>query len=186
MSRLFLRCPLSSRTLIIPDIENEKAEPLRKQSGSARTIVDFAGSTPGAMANGMTAKMDSFAKWSYVHIMLTRAFSLLALLAIVVVTTLAPAHAARMSAASDHETHAEMMMHAAAVDAESCHDQQACSDADAASCEVVCAGLTVFPALQNGEDEQDVAPFRHDTTSGTFFAGLSPGLNERPPKSRLF
>jgi hypothetical protein len=129
--------------------------------------------------------MDSLTLRSYVHLMLARVLSILALLAIVVVTTGAPAHAAKMTSVSEHAVHAHQMTHKAVEDSHSCVQKNACNASDAGLCEFVCAGLTALPGMPVAEAGQSFAPIRHDASADTSLAGRSPELTERPPKFRL-
>lgn len=89
--------------------------------------------------------MDILVSNAYVPGMFARVLSILAILAIAVVTTVGAAHAARMDGMqADHAAHLGAMMHEPADAHPSCDDGQHCGSADAAICEFVCAGLSVF------------------------------------------
>ncbi len=118
--------------------------------------------------------------------MLARLVSIFAILAIAVVTTISAAHAARMDGIQgDHALHAGAMMHASADAQPFCDDGQHCGSADAAVCEFVCAGLSVFLTMPDLEAGDAFGPASHDLPSEAAHVSHAPGLNERPPKLRL-
>lgn len=122
---------------------------------------------------------------AYLSGMFARLVTLLAVLAITVMTTVTSAHAAGLSAEPDHAAHVVEMMQVAVGSAHSCDDDQHCGSMDAGSCELLCAGLSVFltpPAEGSGSD---YAPAGHDLPAAETVASRAPGLNERPPKLRL-
>ena len=129
--------------------------------------------------------MDSQATGRYVLVMFARAITLLAVLAVVLSTTVAPSHAASMSAEANHAFHAEMMIHMEAGDAHGCAGEAACGEADAGLCVFVCAGLTAFAPVPVAEAARSADPSRHHFPTETSVESRSPELNERPPKPRL-
>lgn len=110
---------------------------------------------------------------------------MLAVLAIAVMTTVTSAHAARLSAEPDHSVHVGEMMQVAAGGEHSCDGEQHCGSIDTGSCELLCAGLSVFLTSPSDSSGSDYAPASHDLPTGAVLAGRAPGLNERPPKHRL-
>lgn len=136
-------------------------------------------------AKVIPAEMDSQATGRYVLVMFARAITLLAVLAVVLLTTVAPSHAASMSAGANHAFHADLMTHTEVGDAHGCAGQHACDEPDAEICEFVCAGLTAFALMSDTEAAQPVDPSRHQFPSGASVESRSPDLNERPPKPCL-
>lgn len=118
--------------------------------------------------------------------MVGRFVTMLALLAIAVVTTMTPAHTARMSAGQDHAVHVREMMHLTDDGKErSCADQLHCGTADTGMCEFVCADFTAFLPFPSAKTGQEYVPSRHDFPPEASNDGRAPGLNDRPPKLRL-
>ncbi|WP_203566219.1 hypothetical protein [Aurantimonas aggregata] len=108
----------------------------------------------------------------------------LAMLAIAVVTTMTPAHAARIIAGLDHAIHVSETMHVTDDGGRSCADQLHCGAAGTGMCEFVCASFTAFLQFPSAEIEQEYVPSRCVFTPEAS-VGRAPGLNERPPKLRL-
>ena len=129
--------------------------------------------------------MDILVSNAYLCSMLERVVTMLAILAITVVTTVTSAHAARLSAEPDHSVHVGEMMQVAAGSEHSCDGEQHCGSIDTGSCELLCAGLSVFLTSPSDSSGSDYAPASHDLPTGAVLAGRAPGLNERPPKHRL-
>lgn len=130
--------------------------------------------------------MDILVSNAYVSGMFARVLSILAILAIAVVTTVGAAHAARMDGMqADHAAHLGAMMHEPADARPSCDDGQHCGSADAAICEFVCAGLSVFLTMPGVETGHVFGSADHDFPAEAGHVGRAPGLNERPPKLRL-
>ncbi|WP_208982656.1 hypothetical protein [Pannonibacter phragmitetus] len=120
---------------------------------------------------------------AYLSGMFARVLTMLAILAITVVTTIGAAHAARMGGMqSDHAAHLGAMMHASADAHPSCESGQHCGSADAAMCEFVCAGLSVFLTMPDVEAAHAFGSTDHDFPAEASHVGRAPGLNERPPK----
>ena len=122
---------------------------------------------------------------AYLSGMFSRLVTMLAVLAIAVMTTVTSAHAARLSAVPDHSVHVGEMMQVAAGSEHSCDGEQHCGSIDTGSCELLCAGLSVFLTSPSDSSGSDYAPASHDLPTGAVLAGRAPGLNERPPKSLL-
>lgn len=129
--------------------------------------------------------MDITVRNAYVHVMFGRFVTILAMLAIAVVTTMTPAHTARMSAGLDHAVHVSEMMHVTPDGEHSCTDQLHCGAAETSMCEFVCAGLSAFLPFPSAETGQEYAPSRHDFPAEAIHVSRAPGMNERPPKRRL-
>lgn len=130
--------------------------------------------------------MDILVSNAYVPGMFARVLSILAILAIAVVTTVGAAHAARMDGMqADHAAHLGAMMHEPADAHPSCDDGQHCGSADAAICEFVCAGLSVFLTMPGVETGHVFGSADHDFPAEAGHVGRAPGLNERPPNLRL-
>jgi hypothetical protein len=119
--------------------------------------------------------------------MIARLVTLLAILAIAVVTTGTAAHVARMgvSAAEDHAAHAGGMPYAPVVAETPCHTDEHHGSAEAEICETVCAGLSAFLTSPDGEAGRVHGPVSHDAPHVAIRVGRAPDLNERPPKLRL-
>ena len=122
---------------------------------------------------------------AYLSGMFSRLVTMLAVLAIAVMTTVTSAHAARLSAEPDHSVHVGEMMQVAAGSEHSCDGEQHCGSIDTGSCELLCAGLSVFLTSPSDSSGSDYAPASHDLPTGAVLAGRAPGLNERPPKHHL-
>lgn len=119
--------------------------------------------------------------------MFARVVTILAILTITLVTTVTSAHAARMgmSAVPDHSAHVGDMIHSSDNSEFACGGQRPCGSANAETCEVVCAGLTVFLTSPGVEAGHKYGSASHDLPSEASHVSLAPGLNERPPRLRL-
>ena len=122
---------------------------------------------------------------AYLSGMFSRLVTMLAVLAIAVMTTVTSAHAARLSAEPDHSVHVGEMMQVAAGSDRSCDGEQHCGSIDTGSCELLCAGLSVFLTLPGEGSGSDYGPVSHALPADAILASRAPGLNERPPKLRL-
>ncbi|AUH65491.1 hypothetical protein CX676_16095 [Paracoccus zhejiangensis] len=122
---------------------------------------------------------------AYLSGMFSRLVTMLAVLAIAVMTTATSAHAARLSAEPDHSVHVGEMMQVAAGSEHSCDGEQHCGSIDTGSCELLCVGFSVFLTSPSEGSGSDYAPASHDLPTGAVLASRAPGLNERPPKLRL-
>lgn len=118
--------------------------------------------------------------------MFARVLSMLAILAIAVVTTLGAAHAARMvGMQGNHAMFPIAMMEAATDSHPCCDDTRQHGSGHDGLCEFVCASLPAVLATPAGEAATAFAPARHDHPPEPIHLGHAPGLNERPPKLRL-
>jgi hypothetical protein len=133
----------------------------------------------------MISPIDNRLSDAYLRRMLTRVVTMLAILAIAVVTSLTPSHAARVSAVPDHAVHVAEMMQAPQGGEASCAGDQHCGPADAEMCKFICMGLSVFLPSPSGDAYHSCSRVSHDRPSAEHHASRAPGLNERPPKLRL-
>ena len=130
--------------------------------------------------------MDILVSNAYVSGMFARVLTMLAILAIAVVTTIGAAHAARMGGMqADQAAQPGSMMHASADTHPPCEGSEHCGPADAAMCEFVCAGLSVFLTMPGVEAGHAFGFADHDFSAEASHISRAPGLNERPPKLRL-
>lgn len=129
--------------------------------------------------------MDNPVSDAYLRRMFARAVTMLAILAIAVVTTLTSAHAARVGAVPDHAVHVAEMVQASHGAEASCDGDRHCGSADVAMCEFVCTGLSVFLPSASDDAGHSCSTVSHDQPSEALHASRAPGLSERPPKLRL-
>lgn len=129
--------------------------------------------------------MDNPVSDAYLRRMFARAVTMLAVLAIAVVTTLTSAHAARVGAAPDHAVHVTEMMQVSHGGQAACDGDQHCGSVDAGMCEFACTGLSVFLPSSGSDAGHSSSSVSHERPSEEDLASRAPGLNERPPKSRL-
>lgn len=129
--------------------------------------------------------MDILVSNTYLCDMFARLITMLAIFAITVVTTVASAHAVRMSASPDHSVHVGEMMSASGNSELACGGEQHCGSADAGMCEFVCASLAAFLSSPSEETGHEYGPTSQDILSRVIHASRAPGLNERPPILRL-
>ena len=117
--------------------------------------------------------------------MVRRIIALLAALSLAIVATAATAHAARATledaVVSAHAGHAAMAdsTHAA------CGEKSGCSAGDADSCAAACAALICFIVPVQGDVFVDHFTITHVRPVDSMGLGHNPGLNERPPQTRL-
>jgi len=117
--------------------------------------------------------------------MVRRIIALLAALYLAIVATAATAHAARATledaVVSAHAGHAAMAdsTHAA------CGEKSGCSAGDADSCAAACAALICFIVPVQGDVFVDHFTITHVRPVDSMGLGHNPGLNERPPQTRL-
>lgn len=132
--------------------------------------------------------MDILVSNAYLCSMIARVITMLAILAITVVTTVTSAYAAGMSMNSgvDQSMSVAEMMHSPVIAGLDCDGGESCGSADAEMCEFVCAGLAPFLTPAGGEAGHVCGAASHDDRSEVIHSSLAPGLNERPPKLRLF
>ncbi|MDR5653967.1 hypothetical protein [Ruixingdingia sedimenti] len=117
--------------------------------------------------------------------MFSRLLAMLAVLAIAVMTTVTAGHAARQGADPDHTMHVSNTMQVDAGHTESCDGGRHCGSGDVASCEILCAGVSVFLTSLSEGSGSNFAHVSHDLSAAENVASRVPGLNERPPKLRL-
>ncbi|MFC3571646.1 hypothetical protein [Paracoccus sp. TOH] len=130
--------------------------------------------------------MDILIVSPYFEPMTARLVSLLFIIAITVVTTVASAHAARMVALDPAPaTHATGMMHASDGANPDCKADGHCGSGDAEICELVCAGLAAIITSRTGAADHAWEPTRRVFPVEETHVSRAPGLNERPPKPRL-
>ncbi len=142
-------------------------------------------SSIGTPEKPRAAELDTSARQGYGYYMFARILNVLALIAVVLVSTAAGAHAARMDAGSPHARHSDEMVQRTVVAEHHCSDEHECTAALADLCAVVCAGLAALPATSGAEPGRPSIASRRPDFSQMLFAGQSPDLNERPPKTRL-
>lgn len=133
----------------------------------------------------MPQAMDIPVTSTYLSGMLSRLVTILAVLAIAVMTTVTAGHAALLGADPDHAVHVSKTMQVDAGAAEPCDGERHCGSGDVASCELLCAGISVFLTPPSEGSGSDYAPASHDLPAAENVASRAPGLNERPPKLRL-
>lgn len=129
--------------------------------------------------------MDMLARSTYVHDMFGRVITMLAILAITLVSTVTSAHASSMAFDQDHALQIGEMAHASVRSELSCDGDLHCSSADAELCELVCAGLSTLLTSPDAEAGHEHGPASHEFPSEVSHVSVAPGLNERPPKIRL-
>lgn len=130
--------------------------------------------------------MDIFASDAHLVIMLARVLTLLAVFAIVLVTTAAAGHATRMADGhGDPSMTSAMPIHGMAGGHDCCDTDQPQGAAQDGLCDVACAGLPAILATLAPEAAPAFAPARHALPAEGSPVSRSPGLNERPPKTRL-
>jgi len=119
--------------------------------------------------------------------MIARLITMLAVLAITLVTTVVSTHAARigMGMGSDHMAHAVEMMHSSDVANAACDTEQPCGSADAEKCKFVCTGFSAFLTSTGGQAGRAYGPVSHDLPSDAIHVSRAPGLNKRPPELHL-
>ena len=134
-----------------------------------------------------STNIDIFVSSDYHCAMFDRLVTMLAILAITVVTTAASAHAGRMSHTSgpDHASHVGGMEHSSDLAQLACEGEEHCGSADAGMCDFVCAGLSVSLTSPVADSALAYGPARHNFPSEASHVGHAPELNKRPPKLRL-
>lgn len=115
--------------------------------------------------------------------MLARLVTLLAMLAIVVMTTVTAAHAVRMTAGAGHAMHVDEMTDV--LPAMPCDHDAPCGAVDDTMCELVRVGLTAVLISPGTTAGRGLAGTIHDFPPDTSHVGRAPGLTERPPQFRL-
>jgi len=117
--------------------------------------------------------------------MFARLVAILAALAITVMTTVAPVHAARMGGEPDLAMHAGTQMHAKAGGETPCDQKPACGSTDTTSCEMLCAGLAPFVASPDATQGRGFLPGGYDLPPDAIIAHRVPELGQRPPNPRF-
>lgn len=129
--------------------------------------------------------MDIPVTGAYLSGMFARLVTMLAVLAIAVMTTVTSAHAARLSAGPDHWVDAGETMQFAADSENPCAGNQHCGSGDDGACELLCAGLSAFLTSPGEGSGRDYASGNHNLPISTIVASRGHGLNERPPRHHL-
>ncbi|MFP1645104.1 hypothetical protein [Pontitalea aquivivens] len=127
--------------------------------------------------------MDILLNRAYRLGMMSRLVTLLAMLAIVVMTTVTAAHAVRMTAGAGHAMHGGETAHV--LSTMPCDHDAPCGAADNTMCELACLGLTAVLIAQGVTAGHGSAGTIHDVPRDTSQVGRAPGLTERPPQFRL-
>ncbi len=123
---------------------------------------------------------------AYLSSMFARVVSILAIVGVAVMMMAFSAHAARMSITSDHAAHVgEMMNSAAGIEPACISEHCGSADMDAGTCELVCAGFSLFIISPSGDSGSEYTPAPYILPPDASTASRAPGLNERPPKIRL-
>jgi len=117
--------------------------------------------------------------------MIHRLVSLLAALAIAVVTTAAFAHVARMSDVPDLGRHAVEMVQAEDIGSMACGGNQHCGAAMAGFCAFASVGLTGIVKPPDAQADLACHAIRHSAPTGMVLSGAVPAQAERPPQTRL-
>lgn len=151
------------------------SEELQLTRGSRRVA---RGATPSAIDIPVSS--------AYLSSMFARVVSMLAIVAVAVMTMVLSAHAARMSITPDQAVHvSEMMDFAAGIEPACSSEHCGSADMDAGTCELVCAGFSIFLVSPSGGSGNQYTPTAYVLPPDASIAGRAPGLNERPPKIRL-
>lgn len=129
--------------------------------------------------------IDNRVNGTYFVTMLTRAIAMLAVLMIAAVTTLAPAHAARMGTMPEQAAHVAGMVQDTQGANASCDSKQHCDSAAAGVCEFACAGISILLPSPGDEVARGFLSVHRHLPSAERLASRAPGLNERPPRTRL-
>lgn len=117
--------------------------------------------------------------------MFARVITMLAILAVTVIATVASAHAAQMNVVADHSVHTGEMIYAPASNQPFCDGERHCETADAGICAFVCVGLPALLTSQGEQAGREYASAGHSRPSRVVHAGRAHGMDERPPKLRL-
>lgn len=128
------------------------------------------------------AIMDKPKSNTYMPPMIERFVTMLAILSIIVVTTVTSAHAARMSDVPDIGAHAVGMVQDQNGSAMSCGGGQPCGSAEAGLCALACVGLSAVLSWPDAKADLAFLPVGHGVPSGVIQSGSVPELTERPPK----
>ncbi|MDP2740229.1 MAG: hypothetical protein Q8O82_16355 [Pseudorhodobacter sp.] len=114
--------------------------------------------------------------------MIHRLVTLLAALAIAVISTAALAHAAQMSDVPDFGVHAVEMVQAEGNGAVSCGGHQHCGAAMAGFCAFASVGLTAIVVPPDAQPDFACHSIRQAVPTGMALSGAVPARAERPPK----
>lgn len=125
--------------------------------------------------------MDIAVDGSYHFPMIARLVAILAALAIIVMTTVVPVHAARMHGEADHTMQVGAEMHAEAGREAPCDDKSPCGSTDKASCEMLCTGISPFIVAAEVAQGCEFLPAGHDIPHGAINAHRVPEVGQRPP-----
>jgi len=115
--------------------------------------------------------------------MIHRLVTVLAALAIAVVSTVALAHAAQMSDVPDFGMHAVEMVQVEAIGAISCGGDQHCGAAMAGFCAFASVGLTGIVVPHDAQADLACHSIRQAVPTGMVLSGAVPAQAERPPQS---
>ena len=126
--------------------------------------------------------MDNPGCSTYVSGMIHRLVTLLAALAIAVISTAALAHAAQMSDVPDFGVHAVGMVQAEDIGAMSCGGDQHCGSAMGGLCAFASVGLTGIVTPPDVQADFACHSIRHTGPTGMVLSGAVPARAERPPK----
>lgn len=131
--------------------------------------------------------MDILVSRAYLRGMFARVVTMLAALAIAVMTMASAAHAMRMDAMplSDHAVHVDEGTHAVDIVEVACDGEDPCGPGGGGMCDVVCAGLSALPISPGGDAPDGPGAAAHGLPSGAIHASRAPALTEHPPKHRL-
>ncbi|WP_209004896.1 MULTISPECIES: hypothetical protein [Hyphomicrobiales] len=141
----------------------------------------------GRFASGATPfAIDIPVSSTYLSSMFARVVSMLAIAAVAIMTMVFSAHAARMSITPDPAVHAnEMIVVSAGIEPACSSEHCGSADMDAGTCELVCAGFSLFLISPSGGSGNQYTPTIYVLPPDASIAGGALGLNERPPKVRL-
>jgi len=126
--------------------------------------------------------MDNPGRSTYVSDMIHRLVTALAALAIAVVSTVALAHAARVSDVPDFRIHAVEMMQAEDIGAMSCGGDQHCGSAMGGLCAFASVGLTAIVTPPDVQADFACHSISHTVPTGMVLSGAVLAREERPPK----
>lgn len=141
----------------------------------------------GGFASGATPfAIDIPVSSTYRSSMFARVVSMLAIIGVAVMTMAFSAHAARMSIPPEQAVHVGEITNSAAGIEPACTSKHCGSaDMDAGTCELVCAGFSIFLVSPSGGSGNQYTPTIYVLPPDASIAGGALGLNERPPKVRL-
>jgi len=125
---------------------------------------------------------------AYLSRMSARLVTLFSIVLIAVVTMVASAHGARMNLTTgpDHASHLSEMTHSTDSGHPAYGEKHNCGSTDKAMCNMVCTGLSAFLIANGTVAGHAYGSATHAFPPDTNHVVNVPGLNERPPKLRLF